>query len=62
MPISVEPVHVSIADAARILGTSPFGCLEMADAGDIETVWIDGRRLVRLASLRAFAESLRERV
>lgn len=61
MSVSIEPLHVSIADAARVLGITPYGCLELADSDAFETVTVDGRRLVLLSSLRAYAKSIRER-
>ena len=56
----VAPIHVTVKDAARILGISPHHCYRLLNAEPpaIDSRYIGKRRLVVLASLRAYAESL----
>ncbi len=56
----IEPIHVSVADAARILGISPHHCNRLINADDspIASRYLGKRRLVVLASLREYAANL----
>ena len=56
----IEPIHVSVADAARILGISPHHCNRIINTADspIESRYLGKRRLVVLASLREYAANL----
>ena len=55
---SLEPIFVSVKDAARMLAISPWSCYQLLDAGKIEDRYQGRRRLVVLASLKAYAEGL----
>lgn len=55
---AIEPIFVSVKDAARILAISPWSCYQLLDAGKIEDRYQGRRRLVVLASLRAYAAGL----
>lgn len=55
---TVDPIHVSVKDAARILGVSPWTCYQILDAGKIECRYHGRRRLVVLESLRKYAAGL----
>lgn len=59
-PGEVAPIHVTVKDAARILGISPHHCYRLLDADPpaIDSRYIGKRRLVVLASLREYAAGL----
>lgn len=59
-PGDIEPIHVSVRDAARILGISPHHCTRLLDAegSPIDSRYLGKRRLVVLASLREYAANL----
>ena len=52
----MEPLLVSIPDAAKALGLGRSKTYELIDDGALETVHIGRRRLVRVESVRALAE------
>lgn len=51
-----EVLLVSIVDAAKSLGVCRNSVYKMLETGQIETVQIGRRRLVKVASLRRIAE------
>lgn len=54
-----EPIFVTVKDAAaRLGGFSPWTVNQLCRDGVIESRWHKRRRLVVLASLTAYAESL----
>lgn len=56
---TVDPIFVSVKDAARILGgISPWSVYQLLDAGTIQSQYHGRRRLVVLASLREYAAGL----
>jgi excisionase family DNA binding protein len=55
---SVEPIFVSVKDAARILSVSPFTVYQLLDDRKVVSQYEGRRRLVRLASLREYADNL----
>lgn len=55
---SIEPIFVSVVDAARILALSRWQVYALCDEGRIESHYEGRRRLVRVDSLRAYADSL----
>jgi len=55
---TVAPIFVSVKDAARILGISPWTCYQLLDAEKIESRYQGRRRLVVLESVRAYANTL----
>lgn len=50
-PQTLPPLAVGMRDAARLIGLSPRRLQQLALAGEIPSVKIDGRRLFRLATL-----------
>lgn len=57
----MEPLNVSILEAARILGIGRSKAYELLAAGKLEGAKLGARTLVRVASIKAFSDSL-ERV
>lgn len=56
---TLEPIFVSVKDAAKILGgISPWSVYELLNAGKIKSQYHGRRRLVNVASLREYAEAL----
>lgn len=53
----LEPIAVSIADAAKALGISNWNCYQLCDQGVLEARYIGRRRLVSYASLQAYFAS-----
>jgi excisionase family DNA binding protein len=56
--LSVEPIFVSVKDAARILSLSPWAVYNLLDDKKIDAQYQGRRRLVRLASVREYADNL----
>ncbi|WP_416909161.1 MAG: helix-turn-helix domain-containing protein [Polymorphobacter sp.] len=54
----MEPLNVSIVEAARILGVGRSKAYELLAAGKLEGVKLGARTLVRVASIKAFSDSL----
>lgn len=57
-PRAVEPIFISIKDAAQILSLTPAYVYELCDEQVIESQYAGRRRLVRLASVRSYADAL----
>ena len=57
----MEPINLSIIDAARALGIGRSKLYELINAGQLETVKLGTRTLVRVASIKAFSDSLAKR-
>lgn len=55
MKSEIDPLLCSVAQATRILGIGRSKCYEMIGSGQLCTVVIGRRRLVRLDSVRALA-------
>jgi excisionase family DNA binding protein len=55
---SIEPIFVSVKQAAKALNISPWSCYQLLDAGKIKSQYSGRRRLVRVDSLRAYADGL----
>ena len=53
-----DVVFVSVPEAARLLGVSPRHLHDVLNRGEIDSRYSGSRRLVRLASLRAFIDGL----
>ena len=53
MPEQIEPLTVTVKEAARLLGVGPWTVYRMLDAKQIEETKIGGRRLVVYRSLVA---------
>jgi excisionase family DNA binding protein len=56
----IEPIFVSVKEAAKALGISPWSCYQLLDAKAIESKYLGRRRLVSVASLRQYATSLND--
>jgi excisionase family DNA binding protein len=54
----MEPINLSILDAARTLGIGRSKLYELISNGDLETVKLGTRTLVRVASIKVFSDSL----
>ena len=57
----MDPINLSIIDAARTLGVGRSKLYELINAGQLDTVKLGTRTLVRVASIRAFSDSLAKR-
>ncbi len=57
----MEPINLSIIDAARTLGIGRSKLYDLINAGHLETVKLGTRTLVRVASIKAFSDSLAKR-
>lgn len=55
---SLDPIFVSVKQAARALNISPWSCYQLLDAQKIESRYQGRRRLVVVESLRAYAAAL----
>jgi excisionase family DNA binding protein len=53
----MEPVLCSVADAARMLGIGKTKTYSLIDDGQLETVSIGTRRLVKVASIARLVEA-----
>lgn len=53
-----DPINVSVKEAARILGVSPWLIYQRLDQQVIESRYEGRKRLVSYASLKAYAEGL----
>ncbi|WP_346321639.1 helix-turn-helix domain-containing protein [Emcibacter sp. SYSU 3D8] len=56
--IILQPILCSISEAAKALGLGRSKTYELIAAGQLETVSIGRRRLIRIESVKAFAENL----
>ena len=57
----MDPINLSIIEAARVLGIARSKLYELINAGQLETVKLGTRTLVRVASIKAFSDSLAKR-
>lgn len=57
--VSVEPLLLSVVDAARVLGVGRTKLYELIAAGDIEVVRIGRAVRVPIAALREFVDHCR---
>jgi hypothetical protein len=55
---SLDPILVSVKDAARVIGVSPWVVYQQLDAGAIESRYVGRRRLVVVESLRRYVDGL----
>lgn len=55
---SIEPIFVSVKEAARALNISPWSCYQLLDKGAIKSATMGRRRLVYVDSLREYAAEL----
>lgn len=54
----LEPIFVSVKQAAQMLAISPWSCYQLLDANAIDSRYHGRRRLVSVASIREYAEGL----
>ena len=54
----IDPISISVKDAAATLGVSPMTVYRLCDAQAIESVYLGRKRLVLVASLREYAANL----
>jgi hypothetical protein len=55
---TLEPIFISVKEAARMLNLTPWSMYQILDAEKVEARYFGRRRMVVLASLREFAKSL----
>lgn len=60
IPANLDPIYVSVKEAARLLGLSTWSVYQKLDAQTIESRYDGRKRLVVMASLRKYADSLPE--
>lgn len=56
----IDPIYVPVKEAARLLGLSTWSVYQKLDAQVIESRYDGRKRLVSMASLREYADSLPE--
>ena len=56
---SVDPLFVTVKDAARVLALSPKTIYRLMDAGEIEDTYHGRKRMAVYASVLAYGEKLR---
>lgn len=54
----LTPIFISVKQAAQMLGISPWSCYQLLDSGAVESRYHGRRRLVRVESLRQYADRL----
>lgn len=59
MTTAIEPLAVSIKEAARILGVSRGHIYDLLNGLEVESRWTGSRRLVDYKSLRDYYDRLR---
>jgi excisionase family DNA binding protein len=57
-PALPDPIFVTVKEAARLLSLTPWSVYRLLDTGVIDSRYQGRRRLVRLASLRTYADGL----
>lgn len=57
--IDLEPLHLRIPEAAAFARIGTTKLYELINAGEIETITVDRRRLVPIAAIREYFERLR---
>lgn len=55
---AIDPIFVSVDDAAKVLALSPWTIYQLLDAKAIRSVRHGRRRLVDVASMREYAATL----
>ena len=54
----IDPISISVKDAAAALGVSPMQIYRLCDKQAIESVYLGRKRLVLVTSLREYAANL----
>jgi excisionase family DNA binding protein len=57
---AIEPIFVSVKEAAQALSVSPWSVYRLCESGTITSVKRGNRRLVAVRSLREYADTLLE--
>lgn len=57
---SLDPILVSVKEAARALGLAPYTVYELRKAGSLTGVWYGNRWLITVESVRKYADALLE--
>lgn len=57
-PEGIEPIFISVKEAAKALGLSPWTTYQLCDKGEIESRYQGRRRLVSVESVRSYAAGL----
>ena len=57
----MEPLNVTIPEAARILGCGRSKLYELIGRNRLEAVKLGSRTLIRVASIKSFSESLQSK-
>lgn len=55
---TIDPIFVSVKEAARALNISTWSCYQLLDENKIDSRYQGRRRLVDVASLREYARNL----
>lgn len=55
---ATEPIFVSVKEAAAMLALKPISVYRLCDDGSLVSQYAGKRRLVRLESVRAYADGL----
>lgn len=55
---AIDPIFVSVKQAAHILGLTPWTVYRLCDDKALESQYHGKRRLVRLTSIHSYADSL----
>ena len=53
-----SPIFVSVKQAAEMLNISAWSCYQLCDAKQLDSQYMGRRRLVRYASVQAYADAL----
>ena len=54
----IEPIFISVKEAAKALGLSPWSTYQLCDEGKLDSRYQGRRRLVLVKSVRDYAASL----
>lgn len=57
---TLDPIFVSVKEAARVLSISPWVCYQLLDQKKIQSRYQGRRRLVVVDSLREYAKGLKD--
>jgi excisionase family DNA binding protein len=55
---TIDPIFVSVDQAARALNISPWSCYKLLKSGELRSAKHGARRLVYVDSVREYADSL----
>jgi excisionase family DNA binding protein len=55
---TVDPIFISVAETAQLLNLTKWSIYQLCDKQELDSQYHGRRRLVRLSSVRAWADSL----